>query len=612
VIADAVPSGALRWEWTWELPAPPEALWPLVSDTNRFNRDTGLPRVEDARDGEELENARRRLRMSVRGVPVAWEELPFEWVRPWRFGVVRTYSRGPLREMRVRATLSPLGEDRSTLVYSVAALPRGVLGWITAKVQIGMLSRRRFAAVFRAYGESVAAGDSSVPSLRSDRSAATNGGEKERLVEAGVTPAVAERLIDFLGRADTLSLARLRPYTLARAWQLPLDEVRSGFLLATRAGLLEMRWELLCPNCRGTKGGATTLSELRASESVHCDTCLIDFSVEFDRSVELVFSPAIGIGPGPDASFCVAGPQITPHIVGQQLLHPGEEREIRARLEPGSYRVRSLAGSGATAFRVSERTDERELRVSWSGEAMHPEGPDAFAEEIHLRLRNDTESEALFVIENTGWSEDALTAAEVAADPRFRDLFASEVLAAGEFVSVGTKTVLFTDLEASTSLYQRIGDAPAFGRVMEHFDVVSAAVEAEGGSVVKTIGDAVMAVFTRPVDALAAVLRARRGLSVATEEECLRIKAGIEEGPAIIVTMNGHLDYFGTTVNVAARLGGLATGEDVIVSDRVQRDELVRALLVRGDVAAEATPFDAEIRGLGSRARVWRIRPRAS
>lgn len=610
MIADLTPDRALEWEWSWELAAPPEAVWPLVSDTNRFNRDTGLPVVDDARGGEELDNARRRLRMVVKGLPVEWEELPFEWIRPWRFGVVRRYSRGPLREMRVRATLSAVGEDRSRLVYSVAAVPRGVVGWIAAKIQIGLLSRAAFGRVFREYGEYVARTGRSTPPPSSNRTPPALARRERDLVEAGVDPAVAERLIAFLGRADDLSLVRLRPHALARIWELPRTDVVDGFLLATRAGLLELRWDLLCPNCRGTKGGAPTLSELRSTDTVHCDTCLIDFSVEFDRSVELVFVPNAAVRVVPDAAFCVAGPQITPHIAGQQLLVPGEERSVEGRLEPGSYRVRSLEGRGASGFRVAEEQDPGTLRIRWDGVRMHPEGPDLLGPDLRIELHNDTEEESLFVLEETGWAADALTAAEVTMDARFRDLFSSEVLAAGEFVAVGTQTILFTDLEASTSLYRRIGDAPAFGRVIAHFDVVSEAVEAEGGGVVKTIGDAVMAVFPKPVDALRAVVRARRTLAANDAEGPLRIKAGIHEGPAIVVTMNGRLDYFGTTVNVAARLGGLATGDDVVVSDRVQQDDLVRALLLQGEVASDAVPFAAQLRGLDGRIKAWRIRTR--
>ncbi len=58
--------------------------------------------------------------------------------------------------------------------------------------------------------------------------------------------------------------------------------------------------------------------------------------------------------------------------------------------------------------------------------------------------------------------------------------------------------MLFTDLKSSTQLYREIGDATAFGRVMNHFDVVKKLIAEEDGALVKTIGDAVMAVFRRP------------------------------------------------------------------------------------------------------------------
>ncbi len=69
--------------WEYELRADPWALWPLVSDTNRFNRDAGLPDV--ARRDVEPEPgraSRRRLRPSKFGVGVEWDEEPFEWVAP--------------------------------------------------------------------------------------------------------------------------------------------------------------------------------------------------------------------------------------------------------------------------------------------------------------------------------------------------------------------------------------------------------------------------------------------------------------------------------------------------------------------------------------------------
>src|SRR5437764_9883533 len=116
-----------RWEWT--IQAAPEPLWVLVADTNRFNRDTGVPAVERLRFGAAaLANARQRLRLHRFGVPVDWEEEPFEWVRPVRFGVVRHYSTGPVATMRILAALEPQPNGDTRLVYRVWARPRTALG----------------------------------------------------------------------------------------------------------------------------------------------------------------------------------------------------------------------------------------------------------------------------------------------------------------------------------------------------------------------------------------------------------------------------------------------------------------------------------------------------
>jgi class 3 adenylate cyclase len=150
----------------------------------------------------------------------------------------------------------------------------------------------------------------------------------------------------------------------------------------------------------------------------------------------------------------------------------------------------------------------------------------------------------------------------------FRDLFANEALRPGEQISVGSLTVVFTDLRDSTRLYSQIGDAPAFGRVMNHFDILEAAIAAEGGAIVKTIGDAVMAVFRRPLAALQAVINAQHNLHLAQGGEApLSLKAGIHTGACIAVTLNERLDYFGSTVNIAARLAHLAAGGDIVLSN---------------------------------------------
>jgi class 3 adenylate cyclase len=189
----------------------------------------------------------------------------------------------------------------------------------------------------------------------------------------------------------------------------------------------------------------------------------------------------------------------------------------------------------------------------------------------------------------------------------FRDLFASEALRPGEQISVGTLTVLFTDLRNSTQLYRQIGDATAFGRVMNHFDVVRKTIVDHDGAIVKTIGDAVMAVFRSPVDGLLAMLEVQQLLAEPADGSLpLQLKAGLNTGPCIAVTLNDRLDYFGSTVNMAARLEGLSSGADVIISGTVYEDAKVQQLIE--SEALSAVEFDMSLKGFDDeRFELWRV-----
>jgi class 3 adenylate cyclase len=136
-------------------------------------------------------------------------------------------------------------------------------------------------------------------------------------------------------------------------------------------------------------------------------------------------------------------------------------------------------------------------------------------------------------------------------------------------------------------------------------------VAAEDGAVVKSMGDAIMAAFVRPLSALRAVLRAQEELAQPpVGKRPFLLKAGIHVGPCIAITQNGRLDYFGSTVNVAARLVSLSSGTDVVVSNAVLEDPEVAEDLAGADV--RLTPFDAELKGLeGERFELFRLAARA-
>ena len=603
-----------HYRWEFNLESTPGQLWPFVADTNRFNRDTGVPAVTAVPvEGVTPKNARRRLRLSAFGIPVEWEEQPFEWVRPRKFGVVRRYSKGPVAELRVRVELQPRmidGESHGTrLTYEVWAQPRNALGLAAIPIQIGLVSRRNFATTIREYDRRARharplAHDAKNVEL------ATGGRQRlltlsDKLVAQGSDAEIVALLVDHIEKADEFALARMRPYELARQWGQPRRSVLQTFLCATRVGVLDLQWNLICPLCRG---GAAQDSLQELSAKVHCPGCNIDFTANFEQSVELSFRPNPSIRHVDAELFCIGGPQVTPHIAVQQLLPAGTARAVELRLEEGRHRLRTMGLPGWQHLCANDHGPaETVLRATTDG-WLDEELP--LAREARIVFENATAEEQLFILERTAWSDDAATAAEVTALQMFRDLFASEALRPGEQISVGTLTVLFTDLKNSTRMYREIGDATAFGSVMGHFDLLKSVIAESNGALVKTIGDAVMAVFRQPVDALKAMLEAQRRLANPGQSmRPLELKAGIHTGPCIAVTLNERLDYFGSTVNLAARLEGQSSGSDVVISTAVYGDAAVHEFLNDPANQLAASRFEIPLKGFDEEQfELWRVK----
>ena len=189
----------------------------------------------------------------------------------------------------------------------------------------------------------------------------------------------------------------------------------------------------------------------------------------------------------------------------------------------------------------------------------------------------------------------------------FRETLGEQILPDHHSLGVQRLAVFFSDLVASTALYQRLGDGQAYRLVSDHFQVIFQAVEKHGGSAVKTIGDGIMGAFPDNANALRGVLESMRALEELnltaglTGEDRMRIKTGLHSGPCIVVTLNHRLDYFGTTANIAARLAAAAGPGELLISQSILSDPELKALaggLGRQDeinlkLRGVSTPFPA-------------------
>lgn len=608
-----------RWQWTFQ--SPTEALWPWVSDTNRFNRDAGLgtvTRLAEENPASSESSLHTRYRLEKFGMSLEWDEAPFEWLSPHRFSVRRQYVKGPLKTLELDCTLTPLPSGGTAMAYDLRIAPSSGLGALLVPLILGWLGQKTFESVFRRYDErclaTVRAKEKAAedPQVRQCRilpleKTALNAGSLEKLrnlaaqcESKGVSPDLTRRLARFIERGDDFALRRIRPYALAEAWDLqenpsPAKDVLAMCLHATRLGLLDSRWDLLCPLCRGVKASYESLRELRAN--VHCGSCNIDFQVRFDQSVELTFTPNPSIRFVDGSDYCFGGPQTTPHIVAQSMLPPGGEKEITLTLKPGRYRVRTHRHSAGKILIAAHK--ESSQVVLGMTETGWVKGDSYLSLSPTVTLRNETAQPDLFILEYLPWTQYATTAAEVTALQLFRDLFSEEALRPNEHIALRTLTVVFTDLFGSTGFYREMGDAQAFGKVMSHFDILKDLVREHDGALVKTMGDAAMAVFTQPVQAIRALKKAQNMMSKTPELENLKLKAGIHTGPCLAITQNDQLDYFGTTVNMAARLVDLSSGVDIVLSSAVLDDPQVKEFLKSAHHLSLYESEKHQLRGFG-------------
>ncbi|HEY3019481.1 MAG TPA: adenylate/guanylate cyclase domain-containing protein, partial [Solirubrobacteraceae bacterium] len=157
-------------------------------------------------------------------------------------------------------------------------------------------------------------------------------------------------------------------------------------------------------------------------------------------------------------------------------------------------------------------------------------------------------------------------------------------------------TLLFSDIEGSTELNERLGDEHWLAVLEEHNAIVRTAVAAHGGREVKSQGDGFMLAFARPADGLACAVAMQRAFAErdAAGAACpVRVRMGLHSGPAI---QRGG-DYFGRNVVVAARIAAQARGGQILVSEEVRA--------AAGAPVAE--PRELTLKGLEGRQRVHAV-----
>lgn len=452
-------------------------------------------------------------------------------------------------------------------------------------------------------------------------------------------PPVADAIQRLVETGADRELNRINLLDFSRKTGLPEERVIAGFLHASRLGLFDLTWNVLCPGCSGVLDAHSTLKSLR-HDDYNCALCAAGYEASVDDYVEAAFtiSPRVRRIAAHDPNtlplweyarqiFWSSGIEIDDESFSRLIeevtldaieLPPGEKAVLSLQLpnqfcivfEPVTHSAQFLSVAG-------EPTRERQhLSVIFNRQHAPTGTVEMRPGPLRLTLENQSDVRVLPSVwvagdalhELLGKRKPILTAKRILANQTFRDVYKADNLNIDQRLKITSLTFLFTDLKGSTALYERVGDLAAFDLVRAHFHALLDIISSEAGAVVKTIGDAVMATFVRPEQALAAGLRMRAAMDALNEQRGTRdlvLKIGIHEGPCLAVMLNERQDYFGQTVNIASRVQGLSMDQAIHVTGPVIETPEVADILSKASI----TPIrkHAALRGIADKVVVFEI-----
>lgn len=453
------------------------------------------------------------------------------------------------------------------------------------------------------------------------------------------SPRLVSKLENHIRTADDQVLFRINVFSFAKERNLPENEVIDLFLHATALGLFSMDWSLLCPQC------CCVVESFRSLKGVHnhyhCPFCQVGYEAALDEYIAITFTVSPDVrkiqfhdpdqlsawdkffktqntaeGLLPDGQPLVNAKAALARAVN--YLPPGETTAVEIKVDEGTVVGSCPEGKAAIMIPIvgAPASEPQIVPVAYGDKVDVHDVREMAPGRIVFTLENKTSERGMFAIAvlPPGFDIGAisvhflpfLNGKRLLTTQAFRDLFRSEVIKAREGIGVKDITLLFTDLKGSTALYDRIGDLNAFALVQRHFDLLQDVVTRHNGAIIKTIGDAVMATFLEPTDAIAAALSMRNDIAAFNAKQpdrALILKIGVHKGAAIAVTLNDRLDYFGQTVNIAARVQQLADAEEIFVSEDVYSAQGVQALLASRRVASDVF----KLKGVQQDLRVFRI-----
>ncbi len=431
------------------------------------------------------------------------------------------------------------------------------------------------------------------------------------LAESACDKRVLDKIQTLIKTGKDFDLYKINVFRIANQIGVDKTIVLQGFLYATRIGLFDLNWDIYCPSCRGLPEYYRHMMGLKSRG--HCDICELDWELDFEKQVEVTFTinPAIRALDYKDFSErdfrgkmqFINETQVRDdrEITVGECIFPDKTVDIEASLSPGKFLYwvtgRNLPPQKLEVKKAKSKIPQIvDVFVGKNGK-IKPEKIAVDSGKVTFKVNSKFQTMNGFLVAPDRPVTNWVSAHFVSMQQEFKDLFDSEFLSPETAFAIQNVTLMFTDLKDSTQMYEEVGDSKAFSLVKKHFVVMTSSIKKFKGGIVKTIGDAVMAVFPSNSDALTAAMEIQKKFRAkAMKDEGLQVKIGIHRGPVIAVNSNNHLDYFGRTVNMAARVQGKSLAGEVLLSEEVFKEEDIKKLIQKKKWVTNK--FSASLKGI--------------
>jgi hypothetical protein len=441
----------LELSWTLTFQGTEQQAWDVFSNTHRMNRRVGMEVSYEQR--HDPDGTPHRIgTMRTFGKEVTFEEEVFDYEAPLRIFIQRNFDEGPVSTYTLSIDIQTQDSGHTQIKYAVR--------WFPTNPATRILVRGLFPSV---YGPAISRALSQI-----ERALQEEDWREPEAARATLQPG-AERIVrDLCSKLDNRQVAgllqrlllqgddddihRIQVVSLARVWSLPLHGLLDSFLEAVSLGLLEIRWELLCPSCQGPSRRSVALDP--DGLQGHCPSCNIAYDGNFADSLAATFCAPSNLRSNEAPVLCVGSPSWTPHILARAELPPRRTGSWTVNLPPGGYRLRELGSLQGAHLEVRHDAEVSEVVITLEEAGVRPLRLLVRSGTVRVFLKSRRGVLTRVVLEDRWRPRDVLTAGHLLERPRARELLPDEILPSDLSCVVRPVGILATEILAEVSTQQ--------------------------------------------------------------------------------------------------------------------------------------------------------------